>query len=358
MEGEAVVAIRETAIEVAGRIGRAHDRYDGVATALEGYVEPLRTAQNSSLSLLDQAESLRTDRDHAHQRTDYWHGELQRLMYGGGDEREVDEARDKYVYWNNRAVSLQNDIAGLVSQLNTVIEARDTAAEKAAKQIEKVDSSGDLNDSIWDNVDQFLTENPWIDGFLAWAGWIAAALVIVAMFIPGLNVIAAAVAIAVAVAVSLNALAKAATGRISPWEAVFEIGLAVLPFGIGKLAKGAVAAFTPVVATSRMTSAAGSGIKGVTRTVALEWVEAAIKRPNAFAVGSKAETFLNISTMSKTVLLSGKTSAPVAAAAFPTRAWMVADAATNIIAPAASTAASATGLFSGLESYSARNEKW
>ncbi len=336
MEGDAIDAVREVAVQVADRIGRAHERYQGVATALAGYVEPLRSAQDASVSLLDQAESQRTDRNYARGRVDYWTDELNRLMYQGGDPQDAEEARQKLTYWLGRVSTAESDLWGLISQLNAVVAERDAAANAAADAIEDVESSGGLNDDVWDDVDQFLAEHgELIDQILTIAGYIAAALAVIALFVPGLNLLVLGVGIAIAAATILNVAAKVTTGRISIVEAVLTTALALVPFGVGKIlgnaAKGPMNALRDVASTSVMRSAAGAGASGVTKAQALQIVDELINARRGIALtGSPVAQMMNVNQLSNMVLRSGLESLPVAAAAQAPLAWMIAGNATDV----------------------------
>lgn len=278
LQGEAIDALRDVAVEVADRIGRAHARYRGVADALEGYVDPLRTAQDDSVTILNTALDSRDARNYAYEREQYWEEQYQRELQTGNDQADLDYARERRDYWSGKLDDANNAITTGITRLNAVIEARDTAANTAGALIAEVENTGGINDDFWDEVDQFLTDNPWIDTALTIAGYVAAALALIALIVPGLNLIVLAVSIVVAAAVIVNAWAKAGTGRSSIGEAIFTTALALLPFGVGRIAGALGGAVRTGAGTSMMASATRNGFSGVTRPVVTGVVDAFMTR--------------------------------------------------------------------------------
>ena len=327
LKGESFDALREIATEVSSRIERAHERYQGVSDALGGYVQPLRDAQSISVEILTRAESNRTEGATADERVQYWRDELTLRAQTGAPD--VHEAIDRLNYWTQQQSQSQQDVGSLIAELNRVISDRDTAATVAANAIAEVENSGSLNDDFWDNVDDFLTEHPWIDTVINVVSVAVAVLAIVAMFVPGLNLLVLAVSIVVAAAVIANAWAKAGTGRQSIAGAILETALALVPFArpIMALASTAKVAVTSASASSMMASAAGSGLSGITRPVATnvvdqflgrnpsQWLRLPNGAPNILNKTSDFGDLLDLSALAKTdVLLAGGTSAGAMAA--------------------------------------------
>jgi len=330
LTGEAIDAMKEVALEVADRIGRAKTRYRGVADALAVYATPLRDAQDESIAILARANASRGERDHAQERVNYWQNEWMNRRYAGEPQADVDEAERMWHHWQGQLQQFGQEIHAAIVALGDVIERRDAAANTAAAAISEVENSGDINDDFWDNVDQFLTDNPWIDKVINIAGIVAAVLAVVAMFIPGLNLLVLVVSIAVAAAVIANAWAKAGTGRISLVEAIVTTVLALVPFGVGKVLSGFSAAartgVTSTAATSVMRSAAGSGLSGITRPVATMHVVDLIRPQTGVLAGSSFSELLQLGTLAKTpLLLSGNTSQAVAGAQRSVVGWFAAE---------------------------------
>lgn len=306
LSGEAIDAVRETALQVADRIGRARERYHGVAEALAGYVEPLHSAQDQSLALLNNAVGASGDRTHALHEFQEWERKYDDAV-ASGDQDAIDHAKRTRDLWQQRYYDSNDDISRAVASLNAIIEHRDHAANRAADLIENVENSGGLNDDFWDKVDEFYDANEgWIDQAIEIAGWIAAALAVIAMFVPGLNVLVLVVAIIVAAAVIANAWAKAGTGRESIAEAIVTTVLAIVPFGIGRVLTVAGAAARSGVANqaanSILHSASGSGMSGLTKPIAEGVIEQFLTKGST-AVKSEFQELVNLSALAKAPIL-------------------------------------------------------
>lgn len=336
---DAVRALIGQAEQEVDRIARAEERYAGVARALGDYVSPLAQAQAWSVEALTSATGAHaaiSDADDAIRRnlyasTDDSLSPSDRLAY---EQVNEDLARDR--------ASAEQVMASSVQLLQQAIDHRDSAATTASNAIREVENSGALNDSFWDNVDQFFEDNKgWIDTVITIAGFVAALLVVVALVVPGLNLIVLAVIVLVTTATILNAAAQALTGNKTWAEAILEIGLALVPFGVGRvIGRGAStvhAATSSAAATSIMRSAAGQGISGVSRAVAAQSVSgvsgAAYSR---ILVGSDVRVLAEIRAMAGIRLASGAPSEFVARTAKPGSVWLGAWATNEVGLPLAS----------------------
>lgn len=286
--GEFVEEFAVQANEVADRIGKARKRYDGFADALYNYAAPLERVQSNSVAALTRAINGRKSASSAQYWVTHYKSELrepnleateiarlQKLLDGA--EQDKAEA-DSEVYY------AKLDLEGVVIE-------RDREATAAANAINQVGEDSGINDTGWDNWVQFWEENgDLIDNIVSVIGIIAAIFVVVALFVPGLNLIVGGViglvmlvsVIAAGLAV-VNAICQASAGTKSINEAVIEIGLAVIPFGLGRFVPKAGAAQLLDDAVnagirSTVASAAGQGVEGVTRTLAAEAIEAVLGR--------------------------------------------------------------------------------
>ncbi|HWH98097.1 MAG TPA: hypothetical protein VNS80_06995 [Pseudolysinimonas sp.] len=311
--GEAIDAVREVALDVADRISRAKRRYEGVGKALAGYVSPLEDAQRDSLNLLNTAITARDERHYAEDRLYYWQRELDEAV-AANDAAAASTAQLKVDHWQQE-IYRTNDVTTIaVNDLQTVLDTRDAAANLAADAIELVENSGGLNDDWLNNLDQWFEENPWINTVITWAGYIAAALAIIAMFIPGLNIIVAiitVIVIVVMVATVVNAVLQAITGN-KPWgQALFEIVMAVIPFGVGKGLSGAFGALASKIPATAVTSVIKSGnavAAGITKPMASTAVAGQIaKGPFSFLAG-EAGMLADAAQLAKMPLPSGNLS--------------------------------------------------
>lgn len=307
--GDSIDAVREVALDVADRIGRAKERYVGVGNALAVYVQPLEDAQRDSENILNAAIAARDERDYAEGRVYYWERELDEAVAAQDTARST-KAEDKIEQWRGELYGASNTINSAVQNLQAVIDARNAAANRAADAIEKVENTGGLNDDFWNNVDQWFEENPWINEAITIAGYIAAALAIVAMFVPGLNLIIAIVIGVIIAATVLNAVLQAMTGN-KPWgQALFEIAMALIPLGVGKVLGKAFTAIASKVKPAAIVSLIKSGNRlanGTTADDALLTIANQLAGKKPWLQGD-AGMLADAALLAKMTLSSGNTS--------------------------------------------------
>ncbi|MEV5979841.1 hypothetical protein [Streptomyces sp. NPDC052114] len=136
------------------------------------------------------------------------------------------------------------------TQLDTVTGDRDTRANHHAGKIrDEIDDV--IEDSWWDNVKGWFHDNAdWIKTVLDGLGWIATIAGIVAIWIPGLNVLV----LGIAVLTILTRSMLVASGDASWTDLAFDVG-GLLLMGIGrggiKLLKGANKVTSTAAQTSR-----------------------------------------------------------------------------------------------------------
>ncbi|KGJ82329.1 hypothetical protein GY21_00725 [Cryobacterium roopkundense] len=274
MVSEAVSALAEQADDVAERIERAQERYAGVGLALTNYATPLSEAQATSVQALMNANTAFQAQADANADQARYQDRLYDSSLTPEDRRDYEKQQDDAVNDGAGAASM---LAAAVELLQSAIDQRDVAAAVAAEAIADVENSGNLNDTFWDNVDQFFDKHAaLIDNILFVAGILAAVLVVVALFIPIAGWVIAAVIIAVTAASVVNAVGQTMTGHKSIAQGIIEVAFALLPFGLGKVAGklvgGQVSAIhratSEAAAESLMKSKAGQGISGYTRSVA------------------------------------------------------------------------------------------
>ena len=314
MDSEAVRAIVEQADGVADRILRAHRRYEGVASALAYYATPFAEAQAWSVNALDQAVAARASLSGADDDAEFYLSRLQepdltdaqRALY---QDRFDDAQRDQS--------ALSGSLEGAVLLLQSAISHRDSAATSAASSIEEVESSGDLNDSWWDNTVQFIEEHKdIIDRVVEIVGFIATVAMLVAICIPGLNAIVGIILLVATIVQVANAIVQGLAGTMSPSEAIFTVGMAALTFVGGKLVSSlATRATRTTVGTAVRNSYSGSGMSGMTQQRALNMVDTA----GAFGdvrnlsltqrilnMGTDYRTVAQLDSMANVQLLSGR----------------------------------------------------
>lgn len=287
-QSDAIDAIREAATDVSRRIVKAEDRYRGVGDAMVAYALQLTGAQADSLAALTSADTARTAASSARNMVNYYD---QKVNDPETAPANVSSYSDSYDTWDTKLSTAETQLSNAVGALAAAIAQRDRAANTAVAAVEDVENSGDLNDSGWDNIVQWVQENKEIiDLIVDIVGYIATAVMIVALFIPGLNVIVGIVALIATIVTLANVALQVAAGTMGPVEAIMNVALAALTFvggrAIGSAVNGVQSATRTTVSTSIRASYAGAGIPGMTRAGAMEIVQTAtnVSRPGQLAL--------------------------------------------------------------------------
>lgn len=258
-QSQAVDAFRERARLVADEIALVEERYAQTAEALAGYVEPLREAQAMSLSALEAAVAARervwaAEADVASASLD--------LQYAVEDsDRTTAQARLEDAL--GRLSSAQGDLSDARSALTAAISHRDGAAESTMALIDAALEVNDLNDSAWR---QFLNRHAdLLDGIAKVLAIAGAVVAVVALFIPGVNVL---VGLGIGLGAAAINFALAENGNKDWTDFAWDVfGLATL--GAGKLLalgmRGARAARVSRVAGNRSNVLAGPPVPRGTR---------------------------------------------------------------------------------------------
>ncbi|MZD53536.1 hypothetical protein OH540_15960 [Streptomyces sp. BPPL-273] len=214
IKGEYATAMREQAEELAGRFEKTKGRYQKVAGHLKSWADELEYAQGEAKKALDKAKA------------------------DEKNEEVIDEAKKQL----SRAISHRYVHAGIANR--RIRDAIDDAVE----------------DSLWDDAVGWAKEHA--EGFklfldiLGWVGTIAA---IVAIWVPGLNLLV----IGFAAAVILGRFLLVKAGEATWMDLAFD-SLGLLTMGAGGLAlKGLKAANTATRAASTVSRA--NKLKGLVR---------------------------------------------------------------------------------------------
>lgn len=276
-QSEAIDAIREVAGDVADRVGRAETRYRKTGEAIVAYAASLRVAQEDSLAALTSGDAAESTARNANNMANYYQRQI--------DDPNTPPANvaghtSSQSAWQSEANSAAVTLANAITTLQGAISKRDGAAAIAIDAIDSIGDSGKLNDSDWDNVVQWVRENKEIiDLIVDIVGYIATAVMIVALFIPGLNAIVGLIALIATIVTLANVALQVAAGTMGPVEAILNVALAALTFvggrAIGSAINGVEGATRSTVGASIRSSYAGSGISGMTRARAVDMVDTA-----------------------------------------------------------------------------------
>lgn len=247
-QGEAIEKIREKCSDLANNIQKAHTICDGVDDALNPYVEVLETAQESSLTELENARTHMAERDNA-----YRQREAVRAQYNASqDAQQRNDLRSEFMRWNNKVQAEADQIHAARRRLQDVIDRRDSAAKTAAGKLRDLVGNSGLKDSWWDKVCGIARKvSEWLEKIKPWLDKISAILSVVSIVvacIPGLQVVAAVlkiVSLALAAATLATGLMvngrKLIDGEMGWGEFALNTGMDVLGLvGAAKAAKGAM----------------------------------------------------------------------------------------------------------------------
>jgi len=282
--GEFVEEFATQANEVADRISKAEIKYTGLADALREYAGPLEQFQTDSVTILNRAINANVNAKDGAKWEQHWTKEL---LQPDLTPDQVEDVQKKLDAATRDRMDGESGAIFARRELEQLGFDRDDAASAAANKIKQAGEDSGINDTGWDNWVQFWEEHgDMIDSIVQVFGAIAAGLAVIALFIPGLNVIVATViaviAIVAMVAQVANAVAQASAGTKPISEAIVDIGLALIPFGAGKLAgaigKMTVASSVRITAAARSTDAMADGVAGVLRSTHIPEVAADVSR--------------------------------------------------------------------------------
>ena len=275
-QSEYVDKFRDEAREVANKVSRAHQRYARVASAMHDYATPLEQAQSDADAALIRARNASDAHSTATTLDHHYEQELQRPDLTDDDRTrytQLQQQNQSHIADNQREIGLAQ------GDLQRAIDHRNSAANAAADSIDEIEGSGKLKDSGWS---KFWEQNGgWIGEVVDVIGKVAAVLALVAILIPGLGeVILAIIAIVAIVSMVLtvvNAICQMSAGTKSVGAGIFEIAMAVIPFGAGKIlgavGKTAGTSVEEAAAVTLRSSKAAQGIRGWTQSRALTEVK-------------------------------------------------------------------------------------
>ncbi|MFI9100745.1 putative T7SS-secreted protein [Streptomyces fildesensis] len=229
LKGQYADELRSKSRDLAGKLAKTHDRYSEVSGHLKSWSDDLDGCQSQSVTALHSAQD-------AQRRIDA-HRPPEHPATAPGtapppqptpEEQAADAARGAALH---RAIE---DLDAARQKLHQATGHRDERAKHWRGQIEKAIDDG-VHDSTWDKFKDFVDKHSRLLNDLANAlSWIATGLAVLALFIPGVNIIAfLALAFTVGTLLTHVGLALAGDGN---W---FDVGLdllAIATFGVGRLA--------------------------------------------------------------------------------------------------------------------------
>jgi hypothetical protein len=282
---EFIEEIKADAETVSQRLKQAQGRYARVAQSVRTYATPLQNAQDVADAALARARKARLEERSALSRITLYKHEMHEP---GVTPEDVARYQHLIMQLNDDIRDWRGEINAATLEIQQAIEAVRVAANTAADLIQDVVKSDDLNDTAWDDFSQWMKENDAIiDQIVLNLQIVGAVMLVILMFVPGANLLVAAILIGMAVVAIVNALAQATTGN-KPWgEAILDIVLAVIPLAGLKVAKGLLPAIVSEAKNSamiaKMTSEAGQGISGWTRAVTTQFLESGLPNVSKYS---------------------------------------------------------------------------
>ena len=272
-QSDAVEAFLATAGDVEQQLRSVQRRYQGAGEALRAYGDALAEAQESAGPALREYDGAVDDRDAARRLADKYEG----MALVAGSE----EARADYEQLARVQRTRHEEAAARVARHGARVDAAHAAVEAAAAtavaSLDDLEADGP-RDSVWDDLSgaaaaafdgfqQWMEDNDsWIDTIVTVAGFVGMALAVVALFIPGINVLAFGLMVGVLAVTT----AQAAVGT-GDWSDVAFAALSLATFGTGSVLVAGAKTAAKGIAVNRVNGLVASG---QTRSLATAWVKA------------------------------------------------------------------------------------
>jgi hypothetical protein len=221
LEGQYADQIRSSASDLAGQLDKVVGRYQKASLALSQWVPELEYAQSQSVQALYKAQ------DAARQQQ-----ASAPLSRPPGQKETAQQKHDDQA--RTRALNLaDSDMAAARRQLDDAVSHRNAKGRETAGKIEHAIDDG-VTDSWWDQFRSFVDHYAGVLKDVCTAlEVIATILAIVALFIPGLDILVLAAIAATALALAGRTV-LAAIGNGS-WVSVAMDAVALLTFGAGRV---------------------------------------------------------------------------------------------------------------------------
>ncbi|MGP3972152.1 putative T7SS-secreted protein [Streptomyces sp. 6N223] len=222
-KGETANAFRDRSTDLSDSVIRAKGRYQEAADALDEYWPALKTAQEDSEELRTQAV--------AEQDTLDTYGPL-------AEETEDEDAEnhDQHQGYQDQIDTANTNLGNLRSQLNTLVDDKNTAAQNAADRINEFISNDGLKNSggLWGAFQDFMgTVGQWAGTIAGWAG-------IASIFLGWVPILGQALVIISVVGSAISLVGNLVNGNFA---AAGLDALGILTGGVvGALSRGARAA--------------------------------------------------------------------------------------------------------------------
>ena len=230
LKGQYADQIHSSAKDLADELDKVVGRYQKVSAALNGWIPDLEQAQKLSLQALNEAEGPYKKLN-------------QTVALPSGDHLTAQQQQDVQDYHNSMKQA-QGALDAAQALLGKATSLRDSSGRHYAGLIHQACDDG-MKDSWWDSFKEWVSQHAWlIKDICTVLEVVATVLAIVALFVPGLNIVAALlwIGFGLVAAALVGRIMLAATGNGS-WLDVALDAFALVTFGLGKAASGALKAF-------------------------------------------------------------------------------------------------------------------
>ena len=274
LKGQYADTIHSSSKDLADELDKVVGRYQKVSAALNNWIPDLEQAQKMSLQALNDAEGPAKKLN-------------QTVALPSGDNLTAQQKQDVQNY-HTAMKQAQGALDAAKALLGKATTLRDNSASHYASVIHSA-CDDSMKDSWWDSFKEWVSQySGIIKDICQVLEVVATVLAIVALFIPGLDIIAALLWIGF----GLTALALvgrvmlAATGNGS-WLDVALDAFALVTFGLGKAASGGLKA------TAEATEALGKNAVTAERTAMVERALVRLaSQDDTLSMGSKARVLL------------------------------------------------------------------
>lgn len=290
--GQFAGKITSTANDLAQHLGKAEGRYRTVSGELAHWVTALDTAQSESYSQLQDAQQAQRD---IHANTPAPPASAPPGVTS--PPPSTPPASPQAIQQAHALADAQHRLDAARTALGKTLSALHSAAGTRSHNIKAAIKDDGLKDSWWDKFKHWMDDHSrLINDICNVLGWIATICAVVALFIPGLNIIAwIALGATVLALIGHTALAAAGDGS---WANVALDVFALATFGVGKFAEGGMEAaeeglqMTLKGAAAERAGSAAFKTADSARAAELSAAQKILKSPVASAAEKKAASAL------------------------------------------------------------------
>ncbi|PJM91674.1 putative T7SS-secreted protein [Streptomyces sp. CB01373] len=277
LKGKYAGTLRDKADDLAGKLGKTHHRYSHVSGYLDHWADDLQACQKQADAALEDAQEAKRRVD-AHQPPHEQHK---------NSDKELTDAERRAETTRLHALSrAEDDLSAARSKLDKAVSHRDERAGHWAGKIKRAISKDGLHDKGWDKFKNWMSDHSRLLNDLAnILCWVATACAVIALFIPGLNIIAM-----IALGATIGALLLHSALAVAGEGSWIDVGLdvfALATMGLGRVAGQGMKATEWGVRTAMRSAGAVKLGKAARNAARVEWLPDMSKAGRIFKSGVK-----------------------------------------------------------------------